>query len=461
MQHDFYQEIKALILDESLSNEELIQELENYHSSDIADVAQELTKEQRLSLYKKIGIEKTSEIFEFYQDVEKYIDELQPEMAADVVEKMDSDDAVGVLNELEDDDKKEIIQLMEPESKNEVLKLDKYDDDVIGSYMTDNFIVLNINDTIPHATSKTIKEAGEHDNIFTLYVVDDDGKYCGAVNIKDLFVARKTDVLKDLVMESYPYFIDTELMSDCINRLKDYSEDSVPVLNSSMHIVGVITSDAVIEATEDEMNEDYAKLAGLSEEEDVDESVLISIKKRIPWLIILLVLGLVVSTVTGSFEGVIATIPVVVFFQSMVLDMAGNVGTQSLAVTIRNLANGESKKKLFKGILKEVGVGIINGIIVASIAFIFVVSYLCITKQEIISGNSFNIHDTLKVSGIIAISMLVSMAVSNLVGSIFPFILNKIHIDPAVASGPFITTINDIISIVIYYGLTWILFIAI
>ena len=461
MQHDFYQEIKALILDESLSNEELIHELENYHSSDIADVAQELTKEQRLSLYKKIGIEKTSEIFEFYQDVEKYIDELQPEMAADVVEKMDSDDAVGVLNELEDDDKKEIIQLMEPESKNEVLKLDKYDDDVIGSYMTDNFIVLNINDTIPHATSKTIKEAGEHDNIFTLYVVDDDGKYCGAVNIKDLFVARKTDVLKDLVMESYPYFIDTELMSDCINRLKDYSEDSVPVLNSSMHIVGVITSDAVIEATEDEMNEDYAKLAGLSEEEDVDESVLISIKKRIPWLIILLVLGLVVSTVTGSFEGVIATIPVVVFFQSMVLDMAGNVGTQSLAVTIRNLANGESKKKLFKGILKEVGVGIINGIIVASIAFIFVVSYLCITKQEIISDNSFNIHDTLKVSGIIAISMLVSMAVSNLVGSIFPFILNKIHIDPAVASGPFITTINDIISIVIYYGLTWILFIAI
>ena len=445
MQHDFYQEIKALILDESLSNEELIHELENYHSSDIADVAQELTKEQRLSLYKKIGIEKTSEIFEFYQDVEKYIDELQPEMAADVVEKMDSDDAVGVLNELEDDDKKEIIQLMEPESKNEVLKLDKYDDDVIGSYMTDNFIVLNINDTIPHATSKTIKEAGEHDNIFTLYVVDDDGKYCGAVNIKDLFVARKTDVLKDLVMESYPYFIDTELMSDCINRLKDYSEDSVPVLNSSMHIVGVITSDAVIEATEDEMNEDYAKLAGLSEEEDVDESVLISIKKRIPWLIILLVLGLVVSTVTGSFEGVIATIPVVV----------------SLAVTIRNLANGESKKKLFKGILKEVGVGIINGIIVASIAFIFVVSYLCITKQEIISDNSFNIHDTLKVSGIIAISMLVSMAVSNLVGSIFPFILNKIHIDPAVASGPFITTINDIISIVIYYGLTWILFIAI
>ena len=461
MQHDFYQEIKAIILDESLSNEELFNELENYHSSDIADVAQDLTKEQRLSLYKKIGIEKTSEIFEFYQDVENYIDELDSETAADVVERMDSDDAVDVLNELEDDDKKEIIKLMEPESKNEVLKLDKYDDDVIASYMTDNFIVLNINDTIPKATSKTIKEAGEHDNIFTLYVVDDNEKYCGAVNIKDLFVARKTDVLKDFIMESYPYFIDTELISDCINRLKDYSEDSVPVLNSDMKIVGVITSDAVIEATEDELNEDYAKLAGLSEEEDVDESVLTSIKKRIPWLVILLALGLVVSTVTGSFEVVIATIPVVVFFQSMILDMSGNVGTQSLAVTIRNLSDDESRKKIRKGILKEIGVGFFNGVIVSIIAFIFIISYLCITKQEIVSGNGFNIHDALKVSGIISISMLISMTVSNLVGSVFPVLLSKLHIDPAVASGPFITTINDIISIVIYYGLTWILFVAI
>ena len=459
MQKDLENELLEL-LNSNLSKEELLDRLDDYHDSDIADALEKMSKDDRLKIYSIIGIDKTSNIFAFYDDVEKYIDELTPDMAADIVEKMDSNDAANVLNELDDDDKDEIIDLMEDSQADKVSKIDSYDENEIGSYMTDNYISLNINDTISKATSKTIKEAGEHDNIYTLYVVDDNGIYCGAVNIKDLFVARKTDCLKDFIMESYPYFIDTEHMSECINRLKDYSEDSIPILNSDKKLIGAITSEIVIAATEDEMNEDYAKLAGLSEEEDVDESVFSSIKKRIPWLMILLVLGLIVSSVIGSFETVIATIPVVVFFQSMVLGMSGNVGTQSLAVTIRNLSSGESKKKLIKGILKEIGVGLINGLIIAVISFLFVMSYLFITKQEIVSGNGYSLHDSIKVSLIISSSMLIAMTVSNLIGSIFPIVLSKLHIDPAVASGPFITTINDIVSIVIYYGLTYLLFIA-
>lgn len=459
MQKDLENELLEL-LNSNLSKEELLDKLDNYHDSDIADALEKMSKDERLKIYSIIGTVRVSKIFAFYDDVEKYIDELTPDMAADIVEKMDSNDAANVLNELDDDDKDEIIDLMEDEQANKVSKIDSYDENEIGSYMTDNYISLNINDTISKATSKTIKEAGEHDNIYTLYVVDDNGIYCGAVNIKDLFVARKTDCLKDFIMESYPYFIDTEHMSECINRLKDYSEDSIPILNSEKKLIGAITSEIVISATEDEMNEDYAKLAGLSEEEDVDESVFASIKKRIPWLAILLFLGLIVSSVIGSFETVIATIPVVVFFQSMVLGMSGNVGTQSLAVTIRNLASGESKKKLLKSILKEIGVGLINGLIIAVISFLFVMCYLFITKQEIVGDNSYNVHDSVKVSLIIASSMLIAMTVSNLIGAIFPIILSKLHIDPAVASGPFITTINDIVSIVIYYGLTYLLFIA-
>ena len=463
MQNDFYQEIKALILDKNISNLELLNQLENYHDSDIADVLEDLTKEERLNLYQKIGVEKTSDIFEFYENVEEYIDELEPEFAADIVERMDSDDAVEILNELEEKDKEEIIKLMEPESKKEVLKLDKYEEDVIGSYMSDNYILIDSNQTIKEAMSTLVKMAGIHDNISTLYVEDENKKFFGAISLNDLIVARKDDKLIDLVMTSYPSFYDDELIDECIEKLKDYAEASIPVLNRNNEIIGVITSDNVIDATEDVMEDDYAKLGGLSEAEELDESIFTSVKKRIPWLILLLFLGFVVSTVTGIFESVIAVIPVVVFFQSMILDMAGNVGTQSLAVTIRSLSQTDDpneKKKHRKTIFKELRVGITNALIVSIIAFIFIFVYLSIKQQTIVS-ETFNIFEALKVTSIISGSLLVAMTLSSLIGTVFPIFLNAIHIDPAVASGPFITTINDIIAIVIYYGLVYLLFILV
>ena len=248
-------------------------------------------------------------------------------------------------------------------------------------------------------------------------------------------------------------------MSECISKLKDYSENSIPVLNRSHKIVGVITSDIVIDATEEEMAEDYAKLGGLSEEEDIDESIFKSVKKRVPWLIILLFLGFIVSNVTGSFETVIATLPVVVFFQSTILDMAGNVGTQSLAVTIRNLTDDESRKKINKGIFKEIKVGFLNGLCIGIIAFILVIAYLAIKQQEITPGNGYSFLASMKISGIISFALLCAMTISNLIGTLFPLLLHKIHVDPAVASGPFITTVNDIIAVVIYYGLVYLFFI--
>ena len=265
-------------------------------------------------------------------------------------------------------------------------------------------------------------------------------------------------------MTSYPFFYDDELMSKCIDRMKDYGESSLPVLNRKHEIVGVVTSDDIIEATEDEFEEDYAKFGGLTEEETVEEPVRLSIKKRIPWLIVLLFLGLLVSSVIGVFEAVIATIPVIVFFQSMILDMAGNVGTQSLAVTIRNLWDNpseEEKKRQRKSVFKELKIGFINGILIGAVSFVVVLAYLAITQQEIITGNGYLFTDTLLVGGIIGVSMLVALTLSSVVGTVFPILLSKMRIDPAVASGPFITTINDIVSVIVYYGLTFLLFMVI
>lgn len=457
MQKEFFEELKEIILSH-LSAEELKDKLENYHSSDIADVLQNVAKEDRLRVYAQLSLDQTAEIFSFYDDVEKYIEELSPETAADILEAMNSEDAMDVLDELEDESKTEIIELMEADSKEKVKQLDAYDEDCIGRYMSDNFIVIDNRKTIKEAMATMVREAGEHDNIFTLYVVDEKNKFYGAINLRDLIVARKEDNLLDICMTSYPSFYDDELMKDCIGKLKDYAENSIPVLNRQNEILGVIPVDSIIDAAEEEMSDDYAKLGGLSESEDLDESILTSIKKRIPWLIILLFLGLVVSSVIGVFEGVIATLPVIVFFQSMILDMAGNVGTQSLAVTIRNLTDEEMKKKVRKNVIKEIKIGFLNGLIISIIAFLFVLAFLAIRHQEIVSGDGFLWMDVLKVAGIIAFSLLLAMTLSSFVGTIFPILLNKMHIDPAVASGPFITTINDVVAVVVYYGLTYILF---
>lgn len=461
MQQEVFLEIKELIIN-SISKDELKEKLSDYHESDIADVLETLTKEERRKTYAALGIERTAEVFSYYDDAQLYIKELDSEVAADIIEQMDSDDAINVLNDLEDDSKSEIIDLMEGESQEKVKQLDAYAEEVIGSYMSDNYIVVGKEYTIKQAMSKLVMDAGEHDNIATIYVVEENNKYYGAISLRDLIVARKDEKLLDLCMTSYPSFYDDEEMSDCLNRLKDYAEDSIPVISRNGTLLGVITSDDVVDAVDEEMSDDYAKLGGLSESEELDESTFVSIKKRIPWLLILLFLGLIVSSVIGLFEGVIASLPAIVFFQSMILDMSGNVGTQSLAVTIRNLTNEEIKgKKILKNVLKEIRVGFVNGLIIGVVGFLFVIAFLSIRHQEIVAGNGYLFSDTMKVAVIISSSLLVAMTLSSFVGTIFPIVLNKMHIDPAVASGPFITTINDVIAVLIYYGLTYLLFLLV
>ena len=459
-----YQDELLQVIQSDLSKQEILERLENYHFSDIADALEQTTTEKRLYIYSVLGLEKTAEIFSFYEYVEDYIKELSPEYAADLLECMHSDDAVAMLNKLDEDDKDKLIDLMEEDAQESIKKIDSYSEEMLGSYMTDNYISILNTPSIKTAMAEMIRKAGECDNIFTLYVINNDNQYIGAVTLKDLITSRKEDDFTRLIMTSYPFFYDDELMSKCIDRMKDYGESSLPVLNRKHEIVGVVTSDDIIEATEDEFEEDYAKFGGLTEEETVEESVRLSIKKRIPWLIVLLFLGLLVSSVIGVFEAVIATIPVIVFFQSMILDMAGNVGTQSLAVTIRNLwdnSSEEEKKRQRKSVFKELKIGFINGILIGAVSFVVVLAYLAITQQEIITGNGYLFTDTLFVGGIIGVSMLVALTLSSVVATVFPILLSKMRIDPAVASGPFITTINDIVAVIVYYGLTFLLFMVI
>ena len=439
----------------NLPKEELIEKISDYHMGDIADAFEKMTPEERKSLYPVLGVEMVAEIFSYIEDSEEYIKEINSDKVANLISEMDSDDAVDILEKLSDADRKRIVALLDNDAKQDVSMILSYEDDEIGSEMTTNYIVVKKNLTIKEATHQLITQAGENDNINTIYVVDDKDSFYGAIDLKDLIVAREYQSLDELIIKSYPYVKANEEIADCIEQLKDYAEDSIPVLDDNKHILGVITAHDIVEVVDEELGEDYAKLGGLTAEEDLNETTLQSTKKRLPWLIILLFLGMGVSSVVGMFETVVAVIPIVICFQSLILDMAGNVGTQSLAVTIRvlmdeNLKASDKVKLMFK----EVRVGFSNGFLLGTMSFIFVGLYIFLFK-----GNTFGY--SFLVSGCVGFSLLASMVISSLVGTLVPMFFSKIKVDPAVASGPLITTINDLVAVVTYYGMVWIFLIDI
>jgi len=461
MELDYFNEIKK-ILDSDISDTEKSEQLRDYHENDIASIVSLLTKEERLKLYKILGNERTSEVFSYLDDVEDYVEELNYEQAADIIEQMDADDAVDVLDELDSDDAKEILDRMEQESQEDVKLINSYDDEQIGSIMTTNFISIPYGSTVTSAMKQLIDQAGTNDNINSIFVLRDDESLYGMIELKDLICARKEANLDEFILTNTPFVRDNAITDEVINDIRGYDMAIVPVLNVKNQLVGVITTSDIVEAVDDQISEDYAKLAGLSEEDEIDEPLRKSLKKRLPWLITLMILGLVVSSVTGRFEHVIAALPAIVAFQSMVLDMAGNVGTQSLAVTIRYISDEEeSKRQARKIIWHEIKIGIVNGIILALISILFITIFLGITKTNVYSGTDFNWHDCFKAGSIVGLALFIAMSVSAFTGSYLPILLTKMHIDPAVASGPFITTINDLIAIVIYYGLAWLLFLVV
>ena len=385
--HKDYSKDIVRVLRSSKSDELIRRKLSKYHENDIADAIKLLDKDTRIRLYKILGVDWTAEIFSYLEDTPEYIEEFMTELsvdeAADVLEKMDADDAVDILDNVSEEERQALISHMEKDAKDDVCLIYSYDDDEIGSKMTTNFICINNKLTIKEAMKELVAQAEENDNVNTIYVVDDNNIYYGAIDLKDLIVARDYQKLEDIISTSYPYVYAHEKMSECIEDLKDYSEDSIPVLNKDKEIIGAITSSDIIEAVDEEMSDDYAKLAGLTEENDLTEGLFASMKKRLPWLILLLFLGMGVSSVVGIFENVVSQLAIIVCFQSLILDMAGNVGTQSLAVTIRVLMDEDiSAKQKLEFVLKEMRIGFANGLLLGSMAFILLGIYITLVKGK-------------------------------------------------------------------------------
>ena len=437
------------------SGAQLAQQLDDYHEKDIAAALEQLDQQHRLLVYHALGAERLSEVFAYLNDAGKYLRELPVESAASILQEMDADDAVDALETVPPDTRKDLLEQMDSEAKADVRLICSYDEDEIGSQMTTNFILIDRQLTVKQAMRALIAQAEENDNISTIYVSGENGVFCGAIDLKDLIIAREGTSLETLISTSYPYVSAHERIEDCIERLKEYAEDSIPVLNEKKRLIGIITAQDIVEVVDDEMGDDYAKLGGLTAEEDLNESLLVSVKKRLPWLIILLFLGMVVSTVVGLFEGVVAHVALLVCFQSLILDMAGNVGTQSLAVTIRVLMDESlTARQKLELVWKEMRIGLCNGGLLGVLALLFIGLYVWLFKGK-------SIHYAFCLSGCVGVSLLLSMVISSFVGTAIPMFFKKIKVDPAVASGPLITTVNDLVAVVTYYSLSWLMLVEI
>ena len=433
----------------------LKEKIEDFHENDIADAFALMSEAERQRLYRILDPQTLADVFEYVDDglLTSYLKEMDTGVLAQIMSYLDSDRAVDFLKTLEKKERDSLISLMDRSKKQEVALLSTFDEDEIGSRMTTDFVTVQKSSTVPEAMKVLISEAADKDNIQTLYAVNPDGTYYGALNLKDLIIARKEDSLESLITTSYPYVYAREKIDACLEWIKDYSEDSIPALDDTNHIIGILTAPNLTKIIDSELGEDYAKLGGLSAEEDLKEPVRLSIRKRLPWLVILLLLGMVVSSVVGLFEHVVAQVTVLMLFQSMVLDMAGNVGTQSLAVTIRVLMDDTVKPKQKAGLVwKEGRIGLLNGLLLGTASFILAGLYLHFVKAEG-WGMGFTI------SACIAIALLIAMFVSAIVGTVVPMFFKKVGVDPAVASGPLITTLNDLTAVVSYYGLAWVLLI--
>ncbi|MGM9960481.1 MAG: magnesium transporter [Allobaculum sp.] len=451
-------ENEILELVRSVNSPKLLREkLDEYHANDIAEAFHSLTVFEREKLYKMLDTEQLAEIIEYMddQDQAKFLNEMNIRKVIAIFNEMETDKAADLLKGFDKEKCEIILELLEPEVRKKISVIFSYDEDEIGSKMTTNYIEVAKGLTVREAMRSLISQAPENDNITTIYVRDENGMYYGAVNLKDLIIEKADTPLEEIIVTSYPYVYANEPIDKVVEELKDYNEDSIPILNNDNLLLGVITSQDLLEVMDEEMGEDYAKLAGLAGEEDLEESLFQSLKKRLPWLIILLFLGLLVSVVVSLFEGVVAQLTIIMAFQSLILGMSGNAGTQSLAVTIRVLMDESlDRKQKLSLIWKELKVGFTNGLIIGLVSCAVLGVYIHFFK-------GYMWDQAYAISACIGIALWVSMIISSLTGTTIPLFFKKIGVDPAVASGPLITTVNDMVGVITYYGLAWLLLIEI
>lgn len=439
------QQINTELLMEALYSEKIDDfrdEFLELHPYDQAAFFGELNDEERSKVYNFLSPEEMAGLFENLEsdeeDFKDVLAQMNPNYAADMLSNMYADDAVDVLNELDKDQVVSYLTIMDEEAAQEIKDLLHYEEYTAGSIMTTEFIAISANQTVRSAMYILKKEAPQAETIYYIFVVDEDKKLAGVISLRDLIVADDETMIAEVMNDRVVSVSVGEDQEEVARMMRDYNFLALPVLDFQNHLLGIITVDDIMDVMEEEASDDYSKLAGIADLDTVDRNPITAAKKRLPWLIILLFLGMFTASLIGRFEETLNKVAILAVFIPLIAGMAGNTGTQALAVAVRGIATGDlEKESKLNIILREAGTGFITGA-VCGVLVTFIVYFW---QGELFLG------------ALVGISIFITLIIATLAGSLIPLLMHRLKIDPAVASGPFITTINDIISILVYFGI--------
>ena len=439
------EEMDEEILNELLENrgvEEFRDEFLAHHPYDQALFYEKAEADTRQLLYQYLSPKEMADIFEAIElDDDEYEDlfkEMDVSYAAELLSSMYTDDAVDVLNKLNKEQVASYLTLMDKESARQIKDLLHYEEYTAGSIMTTEFVAIPKNSTVRSAMNILRNAAPDAETIYYVFVVDDEGKLSGIVTLRDLIIAEEDTLIGTIMNERVVSVSVGEDQEEVARMIKDYDFLAMPVVDFQHHLLGIITVDDILDVLDEEASDDYSKLAAVSDMASFDRGSLAAAKKRLPWLILLTFLGMLTANLMGMFEATLDQVALLAVFIPLIAGMAGNSGTQALAVAVRGIATGdieeESKVKL---LFREAGTGLITG----GVCGLVVAGMVYFWKGEFLIGM------------LVGVAVMCSIFVATLGGSFIPLLIHRMKIDPAVASGPFITTLNDIISILIYLGL--------
>ena len=433
---DFIENIAQLIAKKD--GNALRELLQNFHFADIAELLEELKSGQATYLIQQLESDLTSEaLMELDDDVrEKILERLSPKEIAAELEELDTDDAADIIAELDEKIQQKVIDKIEDqEHAADIVELLKYDEDTAGALMAKELVQVKETWTVAGCVREMRRQAENVTRVHSIYVTNKEGKLTGRLSLKDLLTAEAKTKISDVFIPKVDYVTVHTENEEVARIMQKYDLEAIPVVDDKGILVGRITIDDIVDFIKDEAEKDYQMAAGISQDVEADDSIIDLTKARLPWLVLGLLGGLGSVYIMRGFDEALATHVELFFFTPLIAAMAGNVGVQSSAIIVQGLANDNVKGSLLKRLLKEVGLALINGLALG----VLVILFGALTQMD------------QQVAFTIAISMLLVIIVAALVGTFVPIILDKKGIDPAIATGPFITTSNDIFGIFLFF----------
>lgn len=436
---EFLEEIKSLV--ESRNSGRLQELLAEHHPTDIAEIIDQLNREQAAFVLTSLDEEISADVVTFLDEEtrEKFMQVLSAKEIAEVIDNLDSDDAADIISELPEEKQREVLSEIEDyEQAKDIADLLNYDEETAGGLMAKELVKVNLNSTLMQCVREIRKQAEEIDDLFAVYVVDDRDVLLGILPIKNLLLAPSHARLDDIIMKDELVSVNVNEKGEKIAEImRKYDLVVLPVVDGLGRLMGRITIDDVVDVMQEEAEKDYQLASGISEDVDSDDKIWVLSRARLPWMVIGLLGGIVGSRVIALYEPQLKLHPEMAYFMTLIAAMGGNAGVQSSAIVVQSLASGNIMGRLLPRLTKEFGVALIGGVVCAAILL----------------GYSLFFTDSYALSMTISISLISVIVLASILGTSIPLLLNRFKIDPALATGPFITTSNDIIGLFVYFGI--------